>query len=153
MRKKFVKRLCILLVLFFPIIIFSQSAKEDSLKKIAASEKVDTATIDANKLLSIMVQEDKPDDAIHYGFVALYKAKILNDKFRTGQAYMAIGVGYDYKGNLDSCLYYLSEASGSFNVYTMQFPEMQWPGLPPKGWILLPYSTMPESKAILRYVQ
>ena len=116
MRIKFEKRLCIFLVLIFPVVIFSQSAKEDSLKKIAASEKVDTATIDANKLLSVMVQEDKPDDAIQYGFVALRKAKILNDKFRTGQAYMAVGVGFDYKGNLDSCLYYLNEASAMFKA-------------------------------------
>ncbi len=104
------------LVMIFPNVIFSQTLNEDSLRKVATSGKTDTGTIDANKLLSVMIQEDKPDDAIQHGLVALSKAKIINDKFRTGQAYMAIGVAYDYKGNLDSCLYYLREASDIFKT-------------------------------------
>ena len=114
MQNKCNKLSFLFLILIFPNVIFSQTSKEDSLKKIISIGKTDTGTIDANKLLSVMVQEDKPDNAIQYGLVALSKAKILKDKFRIGQAYMAIGVAYDYKGNLDSCLYNLNEASAMF---------------------------------------
>ena len=110
MRKKIEKRLCLFLVLIFPAVIFSQTSKEDSLKKIASSEKVDTGIIDANKQLSNLYQEDKPDEAIYYGLRTLNKARQLKDDFRMGKAYQGIGVCYDYKGNLDSCLYYLEEA-------------------------------------------
>jgi len=122
MRKNCKKTRCLFLLIIFPTIIFSQISKQDSLTKIATSGKTDTGTIDANKLLSVMIQEDRPDDAIKYGLVALRKAKTINDKFRTGQASMAIGVAYDYKGNLDSCLYYLNEASAQFRaIYRIDF--------------------------------
>jgi len=114
MQNKCNKLFFLFLIIILPGVIFSQKSKEDSLKKIANSENNDTGIIDANKLLSVMIQEDKPDDAIIYGLVALSKSKIISDKFRIGQAYMAIGVAYDYKGNLDSCLYYLNEASSQF---------------------------------------
>ena len=95
---------------------FSQNTKEDSLKRIATKNTVDTTVIDANKQLGILLQEDKPDEAIQYGLVALSKSKILNDKFRVGQSNMNIGVAYDYKGSLDSCLYYLNEALTIFKT-------------------------------------
>ncbi len=114
MRKKIEKRLCFFLVLIIPVAIFSQTSKEDSLKKIAASEKIDTGTIDANRQLCTLFQEEKPDDAIYYGLNALNKARQLKDDFRTGKANQGLGVCYDYKGDLDSCLYYLNEAFAIF---------------------------------------
>ena len=54
-------------------IAFSQNTKEDSLKKIATKDAVDTTVIDANKQLGILLQEDKPDEAIQYGLIALSK--------------------------------------------------------------------------------
>ena len=46
----------------------------DSLKKIASLATIDTATIDANKQLSIEYQEDDPDLAIQYGMIAANKS-------------------------------------------------------------------------------
>ena len=97
-------------------IAFSQNTKEDSLKKIATKDAVDTTVIDANKQLCILFQEDKPDEAIYYGLRALNEARQLKDDFRTGKVNQAIGVCYDYKGNLDSCLYYLNEALAIFKA-------------------------------------
>ena len=116
MRQFFRNTLFISFLLLLSTFVFSQNSKEDSLKRIATKDAVDTAVIDANKKLGILLQEDKPDEAIQYGFIALNKSKILKDKFRIGQANMNIGVAYDYKGNLDSCLYYLSEALTIFKT-------------------------------------
>ncbi len=110
MKQFFANTLFIFFLSFLTTLVFSQSTKEDSLKRIATKDTVDTTVIDANKQLGILLQEDKPDEAIQYGFIALSKSKILKDKFRIGQSNMNIGVAYDYKGNLDSCLYYLNEA-------------------------------------------
>lgn len=108
----------ILSILFFeamfPGLGFSQTPQYDSLKKIAEKNVIDTHVIDANKQLSFLLQEAQPDGAIHYGLIALNKSKQLNDKFRTAQSYKSIGIAYDIKGNLDSCLINLNEALSVF---------------------------------------
>ncbi len=108
----------LLIILFSEAIFspccFSQDAEQDSLKQIAGKNLVDTNVIDANKQLSFLLQEDQPDEAIRYGLIALNKSKQLNDKFRTAQSYKSIGIAYDIKGNLDSCLLNLNEAQKIF---------------------------------------
>ena len=116
MKQFFTNALSISFLSLLSTAAFSQNTKEDSLKRIATKNTVDTTVIDANKQLGILLQEDKPDEAIQYGLVALSKSKILNDKFRVGQSNMNIGVAYDYKGSLDSCLYYLNEALTIFKT-------------------------------------
>lgn len=109
-----------LIILFseaiFPAFCFSQNAELDSLKQIAVKNILDTNVIDANKQLSFLLQEDQPDEAIRYGLIALNKSKQLNDKFRTAQSYKSIGIAYDIKGNLDSCLLNLNEALKVFEA-------------------------------------
>lgn len=100
----------------FPLLCFSQDSERDSLKQIAEKKIVDTNVIDANKQLSFLLQEDQPDEAIRYGLIALNKSKQLNDKFRTAQSYKSIGIAYDIKGNLDSCLINLNEALSIFSI-------------------------------------
>jgi len=95
---------------------FAQQTNLDSLKLIAQKNTVDTAVIDANKQLSILLQEDDTNESIRYGFIALDKAKQLNDKFRMAHSYKTIGIAYDIKGNLDSCLHNLNEALAIFKA-------------------------------------
>lgn len=102
--------------LIFPLFCFSQNPELDSLKQVAVKNIVDTNVIDANKQLSFLLQEDQPDEAIRYGLIALNKSKQLNDKFRTAQSYKSIGIAYDIKGNLDSCLINLNEALSIFSI-------------------------------------
>ena len=111
-------------ILFFTCILlriaFSAYAQDvtriDSLKKIATLATIDTATIDANKQLSIEYQEDNPDLAIQYGMIAANKSGILKDQFRLAQSYKLTGIAYDYEGNVDSCLHYLREALALFTT-------------------------------------
>ena len=102
--------------LLLPALSFSQNAVLDSLKQVASKNTVDTSVIDANKQLSILLQEDDTNESIRYGFIALEKAKQLNDKFRMAHSYKTIGIAYDIKGNLDSCLLNLNEALAIFKA-------------------------------------
>jgi two-component system, sensor histidine kinase PdtaS len=95
-------------------LLTAQNSKRDSLINIAAMEGIDTTIIDANKQLSIILQEDNPDEAIRYGLIALGKSIQKKDKFRTGLSFKTIGIAWDIKGNLDSCLLNLNEALAIF---------------------------------------
>lgn len=95
-------------------IAFSQNT--DSLRRIAALSRLDTTVVDANKELSILFQENHPDSAIHYAGVAVRQALQLRDTFRAAQSYKSIGVAYDNKGELDSCLAALDEALRLFGL-------------------------------------
>ncbi|MES2772882.1 MAG: histidine kinase dimerization/phosphoacceptor domain -containing protein [Bacteroidota bacterium] len=97
-------------MLLFPAFSFSQNPVQDSLKLVANRGTVDTSVIDANKQLSILLQDDEPAESIRYGVVALEKATAINDKFRMAHAHKAIGIAYDIKGDLDSCLLNLNKA-------------------------------------------
>ena len=102
------------------VLLFSntpaQNTKEDSLRRIASINTIDTVVVDANRELSNLLQEDKPDEAIHFGLIALNKSKQLQDQVRIAQAHQSVGVSYDYKGNLDSCLYYLNQSLLAFKT-------------------------------------
>jgi adenylate cyclase len=76
----------------------AQDAQIDSLKAFVASEKEDTARVNALLLLSSKYTATSPDDAIKFGV----KARTLSIKlgFRKGQAYALknIGIGYYKQG-------------------------------------------------------
>ncbi len=110
--KKMIKIL-FALILMGPV-VNAQQTEEDSLKKIALANKLDTGTIDANRMLCFMYFEDKPALAIEYGKVALAKANTLNDSFRIAHASKTMGIAYDSKGNLDSALLFLRKALAIF---------------------------------------
>lgn len=105
-----------IITVLFSTVSSAQGNKEDSLKKIAGRDVIDTNVIDANKQLGFMFQEGKPDVAITYSRIALEKSKILNDSFRIAQSYKSIGIAYDIKGNADSCLWYLNRALEIFKL-------------------------------------
>ena len=105
-----------IITVLFSTVSLAQGNKEDSLKKIAGRDIIDTNVIDANKQLGFMFQEGKPDVAITYSRIALEKSKILNDSFRIAQSYKSIGIAYDIKGNADSCLWYLNRALEIFKL-------------------------------------
>lgn len=105
-----------IITVLFSTVSSAQGNKEDSLKKIAGRDIIDTNVIDANKQLGFMFQEGKPDVAITYSRIALEKSKILNDSFRIAQSYKSIGIAYDIKGNADSCLWYLNRALEIFKL-------------------------------------
>ncbi|MEO7309358.1 MAG: histidine kinase dimerization/phosphoacceptor domain -containing protein [Chitinophagaceae bacterium] len=116
MRKYIIPFLLLHLLGAFFLPSYSQNHTIDSLKTIAQKNTADTAVIDANKQLSILLQEDDTKESIRYGFIALEKAKQLNDKFRIAHSYKTIGIAYDIKGNLDSCLLNLNEALAIFKT-------------------------------------
>ncbi len=104
----------LLLLLFFVGISLSRSAAQnrelDSLRNILQTSKVDSVLFDANRLIAMALWENEPDSALYYSNISLSIATQLNDPSKKAMGFQAIGISYDYKDNLDSCLFYLNNA-------------------------------------------
>jgi two-component sensor histidine kinase len=94
--------------------VFSQNQVVDSLLQITRTTPTDTGRIDAWLSIVPEIMENEPAQGIRYGLQAKAGAEKIKDPFRKGRALQAIGVCYDYKGDLDSCLYYLKAAHVQF---------------------------------------
>jgi len=86
----------------------------DSLKTSLQLSLPDTTRFQVLLKLTTTYWELNVDSSIKYGQQNLVFSKGLNDFFYIGQASKSIGVAYDYKGNMDSCLMYLQEALQNF---------------------------------------
>jgi two-component sensor histidine kinase len=88
----------------------AQSAKIDSLKKVADTARVDTTRLDAYHELGMYYMEPDPVLGLQYAAKMLELSTSIKDSMRMAFAYQLSGVCYDYKNNLDSCLYFLHKA-------------------------------------------
>jgi two-component system, sensor histidine kinase PdtaS len=107
MKKRFLTNL---LVLICSVPVVAQSGYIDSLLKVADTARVDTLRFDTWQELGTHHMESDPPLGIQFGNRMLELARRLNDSVRIGFAYQMLGVCYDYKNDLDSCLYYLYKA-------------------------------------------
>ena len=98
----------VLLVFFVPAL--AQTPNTDSLLKVADTARVDTIRFDAWHELGIYYMESEPVKGIEYGFRMTELAQKIGDSGRIALAYQLLGVSYDYKNDLDSCLYFLRKA-------------------------------------------
>jgi two-component sensor histidine kinase len=106
-----------LIILLFIIIsssLLGQRSQEDSLLNIVKTSKVDTTIIIAYNNLCRNNFESNPDKGIEYGIAGLKLAIETKHKVWEGNLMQSIGICYDYKNNLDSCLYYLKGAIDIF---------------------------------------
>jgi len=87
----------------------SQNHELDSLRNVLIISKTDSLLFDANRLIATRLWESDPDSAILFGQNALEIARRINDPSKIAMGFQSIGVAYDYKDNLDSCLFFLNE--------------------------------------------
>lgn len=110
---------CIIIsILFIGCLLFvfvsntnGQTKEIDSLVKIAETAKEDTNRINAYLSVIPLVMEGEPVRGVKYGKIALELAKPLKDSSWQGTCLQHIGICYDYKGDLDSCLYFLNASN------------------------------------------
>lgn len=116
--KYFVNKL-LLIVFIETVAIFgySQSTPEDSLRNIIANSKNDSTVIVVYNQLCRNYFEVNPDSGIYYGQKGLQIAQHSKYSLWTGNLMQSIGICYDYKNNMDSCLYYLRAAIDVFRKY------------------------------------
>ena len=105
------------IILRYMIILFcfsgylqAQIPAVDSLVNIANTSTVDTIRIKAYLDAVPFLMEGYPDSGIKYAEAALVIARKTGDRMREADCLKSIGVCYDYKGNLDSCLLYLNQS-------------------------------------------
>ena len=96
--------------ILFSKISFCQQAETDSLKKIALTTKDDTVKAVALNKIAWLTTEDDPERSLQNGFEALALAQKTKNKFIEADCYKSIGVAYDYKGNLESCMLNLNNS-------------------------------------------
>lgn len=89
---------------------FAQAGKTDSLLKVAETTRIDTIRIDTWQELGMIYMESDPALGIRYGQRILELSRKINDSLRIALGYQLLGVSYDYKNDLDSCLFYLNKA-------------------------------------------
>lgn len=99
--------------------VFTQNLNPDSLVKIVNSNLHDTLRIDAGKKLGQYYLESDPVKSLAYFFPALDLAKKSGNHFQEALVLENIGVAYDYKDDMDSCLHYLNLAARYFNSHNM----------------------------------
>lgn len=112
MRKKDIFR-SIYTVLFFGS-LQAQTPVIDSLLNIAETSTVDTIRIKAYLDAVSYLMDGHPDRGIQYAKTALALARKSNDRMREGDCLKHIGICYDYKGDLDSCFYYVNQSIDVF---------------------------------------
>lgn len=115
-RKIFVSFVLFLYLFCGEVTTNAQIPKADSLVKIAKTSKIDTICINAYIDAMTYLMEKHPEKAIQYGKTALQISKKINHKTKEGFCLKNIGVGFDYKGDLDSCLYYLNKSVDVFSA-------------------------------------
>jgi two-component sensor histidine kinase len=87
-----------------------QEDEKDSLIAVISRAVHDSSLADAYTRLAIIHYENDPEQSVRYGMKALEKSEKLGARIRIARTCQAIGVAYDYGGNLDSCLYFLNRA-------------------------------------------
>jgi two-component sensor histidine kinase len=105
-----------LALLHFSSIGFTQKSVADSFMNIATTSAVDSVQIDAYREAAIELVETDTDKSIQMALLSLNKAVGKNDLNRKARAAKTLGVAYDIKGNLDSCLFYLNDAFNIFGI-------------------------------------
>lgn len=95
----------------------------DSLLKVLHSNQRDTFKIVAGKKIGQFYIDSDPPKALSYFFPALKLAREKGYFFQEGVILESIGVAYDYKDNLDSCLYYLGLSNQVFKVRQMTIDQ------------------------------
>ena len=98
----------------------AQQSETDSLLNILKTTKEDSVRFECYHSLSRYYWETNPDTSIYFGQLAY---SISKDNTKKGLACKSLGIAYDYKGNLDSCLHYLQTALSLFikeNQYDKQ---------------------------------
>lgn len=103
-----------LLIIFGFLVLYlsslAQPVKTDSLLKVADTTHTDTIRLDAWQELGFHYMESDPLLGLQYGWRMLELSKKINDSLRIAFSYQLLGICYDYKNNLDSCLYFLGKA-------------------------------------------
>ncbi len=87
----------------------------DSLKSVAEKAGNDTTKANAYNAIAWNLIEDDPEISIQNGMRGLQLAQKARNKFIEADCYKSIGVAYDYKGDLDSCIFFLNQ---SLSLYT-----------------------------------
>lgn len=109
--KSYVYTLLVCLCMYMsPTHIFSQDKNTDSLNTLLKNSKEDTVLINTNLQLSHLYREDETGKAMGYALRALAIAEKIKNEPLIARSFHALGVCYDYTGNLDSCLYTLDKA-------------------------------------------
>lgn len=106
-----------LILSFFLLINFSSKAQYeeiDSLKKNIAKNEIDTIQSNAYIQLGVIYWDIDPDSSILFCNNAYTIAAQHNNQLFMATALKTIGVAWDIKGNLDSCLKYLNESKNIF---------------------------------------
>lgn len=92
----------------------AQDREKDSLLQIIQASKVDSVLVNSYSSLSRLFFDSNPNEGIKYARLGLELAQKTNFKLQEGRLNQTIGICYDYKDNLDSCLYYLNIAVDIF---------------------------------------
>ena len=99
------KRIIIILIPFFPIIIVAQQSKIDSLRPIIKTAKEDTYKVNRlNGLSWAYINIGSYETSLHYSNSALQLASKLNFKNGSAYAYNNIGIAYYYQANYPKTL-------------------------------------------------
>lgn len=110
------KLLINLIVLILPAVSFAQSNLTDSLLKVADTTRADTIRLDAWQELGFYYMESEPVKGVAYGLQMVQLASKIKDTARVAFGYQLLGISYDYKNDLDSCLYFLRRADTIFTA-------------------------------------
>ncbi len=87
-----------------------QMAENDSLLHVYKTAVHDSVKINALNSLAVFYYDTYPDSTLFYAKEAFSIAVKNKNLQKQAQVLQTIGVAYDYKGNLDSCLHYLGKS-------------------------------------------
>lgn len=106
------KRLCAIIIFLLLSVLYvaAQQSFTDSLLAVAASNQADTVRLQALQELGTCYMESDPVRGIGYAQQMLQLATTAGDSSYIATAYQLMGICYDYKNDLDSCLYFLHVA-------------------------------------------
>lgn len=118
----FMKKNTILLSLFlFAKAILAQVAEIDELRNVIKSGRLDSISLDKIASNSVAIVDDYPDTTLHYARIGLAMSKKTKQSLFEAKFNKNIGICYDVKGNLDSCLIYLDKAKKIAESINNQF--------------------------------
>ena len=104
----------IIILIILTKTLYAQSSKIDSLQLVLKKTTHDSTKSDIYDELSKFYFEEDLDTSLYYSNQNEYYSARSKDAFRKGRALHTKGIYYDYANQLDSCLYFLSQADTIF---------------------------------------
>lgn len=101
--------------------VFAQITEIDELRNVIKTAKSDSISLDKLASNSVAVVDDYPDTTLRYARLGLALSKKSKQPLFEAKFNKNIGICYDVKGNLDSCLIYLDKAKKIAEYIDNQF--------------------------------